>query len=67
MWDECDQTCTNLVNSYSCQCNANYTLLPGGHCKHATSKDIIHFAKWKHLDLNKSTFHIQSEIIPNSL
>ncbi len=37
MWDECDQLCTNLVNSYSCDCKNNYTLMPNGHCKHITS------------------------------
>ncbi len=34
MWDECDQICTNLNNSYSCQCKANYTLSNNGHCRH---------------------------------
>ncbi len=38
MWDECDQICNNLVNSYSCECKANYTKMANGHCKHLTSK-----------------------------
>ncbi len=37
MWDECDQICTNLNNSYSCQCKANYTLSNNGHCRHNQS------------------------------
>lgn len=37
MWDECDQKCVNTVNSYSCQCNGNYTLFPDGYCRSSTS------------------------------
>jgi hypothetical protein len=37
MWDECDQICNNLINSYSCECKANYSLMQNGHCKHLTS------------------------------
>ena len=37
MWDECDQLCTNLNNSYTCSCMTNYTLEANGHCKHVQS------------------------------
>ncbi|RNA36027.1 low-density lipo receptor-related 2 isoform X1, partial [Brachionus plicatilis] len=50
MWDECDQICVNLNNSYSCQCKENYTLKPDGHCSHIQS------------DLAKIIFSIGSKI-----
>ena len=37
MWDECDQSCSNINGSYSCSCRANFTLEEMGHCKHQTS------------------------------
>ena len=39
MWDECDQICVNTINSYKCQCNSNYTLLPNGYCRSLTSNE----------------------------
>jgi hypothetical protein len=39
MWDECDQQCLNTNGSYTCQCNANYTLLANGYCKGLTSQE----------------------------
>ncbi len=40
MWNECDQSCTNTIGSYTCQCEANYTLQANGHCKHIDSKKL---------------------------
>lgn len=39
MWDECDQQCLNTNGSYTCQCNANYTLLADGYCQSRNSQE----------------------------